>query len=208
MKNLSVAWWRSAALLLPAVTILTSGFVGYLENGHLLQTVQITRLRSYGGVTFEDLKALELWRLAMAQLLHAKMFHMLYNALCLGLLGVLLERAIGPWRLLFLWLFAGGIATAISPILVDAPWNVGTGASQATFAFAGCAGVLAARGAISGRWTVICVAVAVIPGSVLDLMSAGYLKPGHVLGGLLGMGYAACLWRRQSPQALASKGED
>ena len=122
---------------------------------------------------------------------------MLYNVLVLWLLGTLIERPLGALRVLFLWLFAGGIATAISPVFVDAPWNVGTGASQAVFAFAGCAAVLAVHGAIERKRTVFLVTLAVLPGLSLDLLSAGYPKPGHGMGLMLG---ALCggLWRRNA----------
>jgi rhomboid protease GluP len=144
-------------------------------------------LRSYGGITFEDIRNLELWRVVTAQLIHAKQAHMLLNAFCLFLLGILVESKLGGLRTFWIWLIAGDIATAISPILVEPPWNVGTGASQATFALAGCATVLALFGVLDRKraWTLI--AIVALPGFALDLLYGGYPKPGHLVGFVLGM---------------------
>lgn len=111
---------------------------------------------------------------------------MLLNALCLFLIGSLVESKVGGLMTFCIWLFAGGIATLISPILTEVPWNVGTGASQATFAFAGCAAVLALFGPLNHKFVWILIAFVIIPGLVLDLISSGYPKPGHVVGFVLG----------------------
>jgi len=105
--------WIGAATCLTSLTVVVSLTVAYLVNGSILKTVRVVDLRDYGGITLEDIRSLSLWRVAVAQLLHAKMAHMLFNALCLFLLGGLLEAAIGSLRLLLIWLVAGGVATLI-----------------------------------------------------------------------------------------------
>ncbi|HET6390199.1 rhomboid family intramembrane serine protease [Hyphomicrobium sp.] len=187
--------WFSAASFLALATVTVSLAVAYHLNGSLFKTAQVADLRSYGGTTFEDLAHLELWRLATAQLVHAKIPHMLFNALCLFLLGSLLQQAIGSLRLIFLWLVAGGLATAISPVLIEAPWNVGTGASQAVFAFAGCSVVLAIFGAIDWRPAFGLAALVLVTGLALDLAYAGYPKPGHVSGFIFGAALGAVFIR-------------
>ena len=116
---------------------------------------------------------------------------MLYNAVCLLLVGSLVERKIGPIRILVIWLFAGGLATYISPIGIKAPWDVGTGASQAVFALAAVALVLIFDRNVKRVLGTVLVALSLVPGLALDLMTAGYPKPGHamalLLGGLLGL---------------------
>jgi rhomboid protease GluP len=144
-------------------------------------------LRDYGGTTFEDIGNFELWRIITAQFIHAKQAHMLLNACSLFLIGNLVESRIGAWRTFSIWLFAGGIATLISPILIETPWNVGTGASQANFAFAGCAAVLVLSGALKRKLAWALIALVVLPGLALDLIYGGYPKPGHVSGFVLGM---------------------
>src|SRR5689334_11839350 len=118
--------WLSVSALLAGMTVVVSLSVSYLANHEFFSTVKIPVLRSYGGTTFEDIKNLELWRVITAQLIHAKQAHMLLNALCLFLLGSLVESKVGGFRTFLLWLIAGGIATVISPMLIEAPWNVGT----------------------------------------------------------------------------------
>jgi len=76
----------------------------------------------------------------------------------------------------------GGIATVISPIFIEAPWIVGTGASQATFAFAGCAAVFAWFRSLRRVQAWSLIALVVIPGVVLDVVYAGYFKPELIAG--------------------------
>ncbi|MCX8996535.1 rhomboid family intramembrane serine protease [Rhizobiaceae bacterium BDR2-2] len=190
--------WLNVSAALTILTIVVSFSVAYSANHQLFGTVKMPILRGYGGTTFEDIRNFELWRVVTAQLIHAKQAHMLLNALCLLLLGSLVESRVGGWWTFSIWLIAGGIATVISPILIEAPWNVGTGASQATFAFAGCATVLALSDALKRKpaWTLI--ALVVLPGFALDLIYDGYPKPGHVAGFVLGMIFGKLYMNRRS----------
>nr|WP_321482747.1 rhomboid family intramembrane serine protease [uncultured Cohaesibacter sp.] len=182
---------KSVSAILAMTTIVASVLVAYDANGSLFSTVKVAALRDYGGTTFADIKNLELWRLITAQLVHVKQGHMLYNAVCLLLVGSLVESKIGPARAFVIWLVAGGLATYVSPIGIEAPWNVGTGASQAVFALAAVALVLICHREVNRMLGGILVALALIPGLALDLMTAGYPKPGHAvalcLGSLLGL---------------------
>jgi len=190
--------WLSVSALLAGLTVVVSLSVSYLANHEFFSTVKIPVLRSYGGTTFEDIKNLELWRVITAQLIHAKQAHMLLNALCLFLLGSLVESKVGGLRTFLLWLIAGGIATVVSPMLIEAPWNVGTGASQANFALAGCATVLALRGATNRKLAWPLIALVVVPGIALDLTYGGYPKPGHVTGFFLGMLFGGAYLKSRS----------
>ncbi len=175
------------SLFLAAATAAGSLWVAVMAGGSPLATVGVDELHGYGGVAINDLLRLEVWRLVSAQLIHAKIGHMALNVVTLLLVGGTLERAIGAARLLIVWLLGGGLATLISPILVEAPWNIGTGASQATFAFAGCLAVLILARALKPAWAWFTVAMTLIPGLALDFVFGGYPKPGHVAGLLLGV---------------------
>ena len=181
----------SVSTLLAGLTVITSLSVSCLATGSWFGTVTMPVLRVYGGTTFEDMRQYEIWRFATAQMIHATQAHMLFNALCLLLLGNLLEHRVGSMRVFLVWLFAGGAATFISPIMVEAPWNVGTGASQANFALAGCMSILALRGSQNRKLAWVMVGLVVIPGLILDLVFGGYPKPGHVLGFVLGAMFGA-----------------
>jgi membrane associated rhomboid family serine protease len=187
---------------LAALTVITSLTVAHLTTGNPMGTVKVTLLRSYGGTAFDDLANFELWRLATAQLVHAKQAHMLLNAALLLLLGNLVEARTGGLRAFSVWLLAGGIGTAISPVLIEAPWNIGTGASQATFAFAGCAAVLALSGTIRGKSAWALISLTLLTGFGLDMIYAGYPKPGHVTGFLLG----ACIGAVHRPARNRQEG--
>lgn len=182
----SLKRWFGASTVLALTTAIATLLIAYLANGSVLTTVSMSNLRLYGGTTFEDIGRFELWRIISAQLIHAKLPHMLLNALGLFLLGNAIEPAIGGQRVFLVWLVGGGIATVISPLFIEVPWNVGTGASQATFAFAGCAAVLAVAGKVRPILTWALIAFVVLPGLALDLIFAGYPKPGHIIGLLLG----------------------
>lgn len=179
-------WPLSASSALTFLTISVSLGGAYAISGSFFGNVSVSDLRRFGGVTIDDLRALELWRIPVSQLLHARMLHMLFNALWLLLLGHRLEHRIGSLRLLLLWLVAGGLATAASPIGIEAPWNVGTGASQALFAFASCALVLARRQAVGRGYTTAVASTYLAIGLFLDLVTAGHPKLGHLAGALLG----------------------
>jgi len=179
-------WPLSASSALTFLTISVSLGGAYAISGSFFANVSVSDLRRFGGVTIDDLRAFELWRIPVSQLLHARMLHMLFNALWLLLLGHRLERRIGSLRLLLLWLVAGGLATAASPIGIEAPWNVGTGASQALFAFASCALVLARRQAVGRAYTTALASTYLAIGLILDLVTAGHPKLGHLAGALLG----------------------
>ena len=196
--------WFNAACFLALATVSVSFGVAYLLKGSFFEPILVSDLRSFGGTTFEDIRNLELWRLASAQLVHAKIPHMLFNALFLFLLGSLLEQTIGSLRLIFLWLVAGGLATLISPVLIAAPWNVGTGASQAVFAFAGCAVVFAISGVVDRRQAFALAALYSATGLALDLAFAGYPKPGHVSGFIFGCAFGA-IFLRLRPDARFSQ---
>ncbi|WP_137130435.1 rhomboid family intramembrane serine protease [Rhizobium sp. FY34] len=175
-----------AAFFLSMLTLAYSLFVAFHVTGNPMGTVKVTQLLAYGGTSFGSLADMEIWRLATSQLVHAKQLHMLLNVAGLYFLGSLLEARIGAACLFAIWLIAGGVATAVSPLGVESPWNVGTGASQATFAFATAALVIAVTQKQARVGLLGLSAFILLPGLTLDLMAAGYPKPGHLMAMLLG----------------------
>ncbi len=182
-------YWPVASVCMVIATIAASAFVSVKVNGVFFSTVPVVDLGRWGGIRFSDLAEGEVWRLLTAQLVHVKWPHMLYNAGCLLAVGGLVERQLGFIRTLVIWMIGGGLETLISPIFVDYPYNVGTGASHAVLAFVGCACVLVISGRMTGRWVVTVIGLALVPALGLDLFFAGYPKPGHVLALLAGAGF-------------------
>lgn len=172
-------------LLLCTATAAVSAYAAVDIAGSWFGRVRIVELEAYG-VRPQHLLDFELWRLVTAQLVHVKQMHMLLNVLCMLLLGIGIERHIGCARLLLLWLVAGSIATLVSTAFVEHPWNLGTGASQAVMAMAGCGVSLMVSGADRTRFLRFSLAFAIFAALSLDLIFAGYPKAGHVTGLLLG----------------------
>jgi membrane associated rhomboid family serine protease len=78
----------------------------------------------------------EYWRLLSSMFLHAGLLHLAFNAYALWIFGTELERDIGPWSMLAVFLvtgvFAGAASYALSP-----GFTVAVGASGAIFGVLG-----------------------------------------------------------------------
>lgn len=175
-----------AAVLISVATALYSMYVAFEITGNVLGDVKIIQLEPYGGVTFSHLVDLEFWRLFASQLIHAKQFHMLYSVLCLVLLGFSLIRHVGNLNFFLLWFVSGAVGTLVSTLFVSPPWNLGTGASQAVVGIAAFGLVLWLCRVDSSKWLLTIVLFSLVPASAFDLIFAGYPKPGHIAGILVG----------------------
>lgn len=78
-----------------------------------------------------------LGRLATALFLHADWAHLLGNLLFLLIFGLPAERAMGPWRLLALFLFGGAVANLATVVSIGTPDRLVIGASGAVSALIG-----------------------------------------------------------------------
>lgn len=175
----------SCTLLLCAATVAVSVDAALGISGTWLGKVRIVELENYG-LRLRYIRELELWRLITAQLVHVKQPHMLLNVVCLLLVGTAVERHLGFIRLLVLWLIGGSIATMVSTLFVTAPWNLGTGASQAIMAIAGAGLWLTITGVNRSKLLLWSVAFTIAVALGLDLIFAHYPKPGHVAGLFVG----------------------
>src|SRR5690606_23442482 len=132
--------------------------------------------------------------------------HMLYNVLSLALLGFLLERYIHAVKFILLWFVAGSAGTLVSTLFVTPPWNLGTGASQAVLGIAAFGLVLYLKGINSSKWLLVVLCFSLIPAFALDFIYAGYPKPGHIVGALIGAiaGIVYCKKAHQAHQPAAA----
>ena len=76
-------------------------------------------------------------RLVTALFLHADWAHLLGNLVFLLIFGLPAERAMGPWRLLLLFLLGGALANVAAALSLGAPDRVVIGASGAVSALIG-----------------------------------------------------------------------
>jgi len=102
--------------------------VAYEVHGSIFSKVKILELREYGGVTFQQLGQLELWRLVSSQFVHVKPIHMLFNVISLLGIGYFVEKQIGGKQSTIMFFVSGIVGTLASIIFIPAPYNVGTGA--------------------------------------------------------------------------------
>jgi rhomboid protease GluP len=176
-----------SAIFIGGLTLAYSMYVAFTLTGNVLGNVKIVQLESYGGVTFSHLNNLEIWRLFASQLIHAKQLHMLYNVSCIVLLGLCLARQVSNVKFFLVWFASGVAGTLASTLFSEPPWNLGTGASQAVIGIAAFGLVLSHRQIIASKLVVVVLCFSIVPTVILDFMYAGYPKPGHVVGALVGV---------------------
>ncbi|KJY88379.1 hypothetical protein TW84_14775 [Vibrio neptunius] len=183
-----------ATLTLVLSTVVVSFCVNFQITGSLFGKVSITELEPFGGLTYQHILQLELWRLAVSQLIHVKQYHMIYNALSLFALGCILERKIGASAFLSVWFISGVIGTLASTFTVPEPWNLGTGGSQAILGLVGAGLVMFLKREIEGKLVVAVLTFTMAPALVLDVVfSESHLpKLGHVISFTVGVVVSHC----------------
>jgi membrane associated rhomboid family serine protease len=164
-----------------------SSFVAYGVHGSIFSKVKILELREYGGVTFQQLGNLELWRLFSSQFVHVKPIHMLFNAISLFFIGYFTEKQLGGKNLTLLFFVSGVVGTLASIIFIPAPYNVGTGASQAVLGLTACGLLLMVKGLNKSIWLKLALIFCIVPAMALDIIYSGFPKLGHIVGFVVGL---------------------
>jgi membrane associated rhomboid family serine protease len=190
------------SVALAAVTLAASVAVATIVNGSPWSTVRILQLSSYGGVDNSQLANGEWWRLVTAQFVHVKPAHMLLNVITLFLLAMCVERAAGSLRLFLLWMLSGTAGTYASIYSVPPPYDIGSGASQAVMGIAGAAIVVMRRNLAYPSWLKGTLVVTLGIAALLDLLNSSRLKPGHVVGFLVGLILAIALVPRPASAGI------
>ncbi len=178
-------------IALSMLTIACSLYVNFLISGTLFGKIKYFELEPYGGITFEHLWNWELWRLFVSQLIHFKQPHMFFNVLSLFLLGLILEKYIGPIRFFILWFISGVCGTLVATLTVEPPWNLGTGASQAVMGVAAFGAFLFWKKIDTTLRLKVVIGISVLPALIIDLIYAGHPKLGHVAGFMTGWAISA-----------------
>jgi membrane associated rhomboid family serine protease len=142
----------------------------------------------------------EWWRLLTAAFLHIGPLHLALNMLALLVFGSELERGLGRWRFLVLYLLSAlGGAAAIQ--LLGEPTRPVAGASAAIYGLLGALGVLmlARRQDVRGLVTLLAINVVIsfLPGVSL-LGHLGGLAAGALVGGIF------VLTRRNQPAQIVA----
>jgi membrane associated rhomboid family serine protease len=125
------------------------------------------------------------WRLITSAFMHYGPFHLLINMYGLYFAGTLLERAIGRWRFLLLYL-ASGLAGSAGALAYDALTNrtsLALGASGALFGILGALFVLERKGHLRTEGQ---IAGLIVINLVFTFAFARFISVGGHVGGLIG----------------------
>src|SRR4051794_1478145 len=133
------------------------------------------------GVLFGPLVAAgDWWRLFTSAFMHYGPFHLLLNMYALYFAGTLLERAIGHWRFLLLYLVSG-LAGSAGALLLR-PNALTLGASGALFGVLGALFVLERRGHLSTGGQ---IAGLIVINLVFTFVFGRFISIGGHVGGLI-----------------------
>jgi rhomboid protease GluP len=142
----------------------------------------------------------EWWRPATAMFLHANLLHLAMNGLALWLFGPAVERSLGRWRYLVIFLVAGSLGNLVSAMVTR--FDVSVGASGGVFGVIGAFAVAAYRlksaPYASVRRRLLWLMAAMV---AIDLIISG-LEPqvdnlAHAGGFMIGLALAAALYPRR-----------
>ena len=152
-------------------------------SGTFFGKIKVIDLEPYGGLLPSHIFEMELWRLLVSNLIHAKQLHMLYNVLSLFLLGYFLERKIGSGYFFLVWLVSGVVGNIAGYYSVPAPWGIGTGGAAANFGLMACAMVLYVSGISRSKGLLYVLIFTLAPALILDVIYASYHAPkvGHAI---------------------------
>lgn len=186
----------SPLALILAAAIVVSWCLAAVSFDQPLLAVQRSRLLlEIGAVNGELFRSQGWWRLIASQFLHVHFPHMLFNALCVLVVGSLIERRHG-WLPLAIIYFVGGSIGQVASV-VSYPGLVSSGASQALMALCGAAVPMG----LTRREKLLVVAILAVQ-IALDVRVAQTVKAGHVFGFLGGLVVGAALlyyFGRKSP---------
>lgn len=167
--------------------------VAMMLGQSIFATQKSLLLPQFGAVTGDLWTTHEWWRLLVSQFLHVHFLHMLFNAMCIVVIGNAIEKLYG-WRIFLAIYLAGGIAGQIASVWYY-PTLVTDGASQALMALCGAALVLRTSHRVM-LFTGVIIAIQ----AALDLYVTSGIKAGHgygfVAGVLLGLGGFIAMRRR------------
>lgn len=171
------------------IVFVVLSILGDTEDGFFM----LTHGASYTPLILENG---EYYRLFTCMFLHFGVYHLFFNMLLLIYIGDSLEKLVGKWRYLVIYL-AGGMAGNVLSVFVDMHtenYAISAGASGAIFAVVGALIwiVLRNRGKIEGYslqrlglMAVLTVADGFTMGGVDNFAHIGGLAAGFILGALL-----------------------
>ena len=111
----------------------------YLVSHVLLPEEMQEKVLMWAGNSADTVKTGEWWRLFTASFLHANLLHLAMNGVALWLFGSAVEKTMGWWRMVVVFLVGGALGNLVSASM--AHYDVAIGASGGLFAVIGAFGV-------------------------------------------------------------------
>jgi rhomboid protease GluP len=198
---------RIAAWPLVTVALVALNFISWLVAArvyHLspLRAQNSALLLKVGATNGELLRAGEWWRILTSQFLHVHFPHMVFNMAALFLLGRVVERESGHWRLALLFALSGVTGQLIG--VAAAPSLVSSGASQAVMGLAAWVIIEYLRRPQPRSFMPVITLAVVCVQVLLDVFTAGGIKAGH-LGGFLAGAILKVLMSRDAQRSVNSE---
>lgn len=167
---------------------------------YLLQFIPgVTSALQYAGV-YSYPQFFEPWRMLTSVVAHASPLHILLNMYTLFIFGSLLERMLGRWRFLAVYVLSG-LAGSLGVLFLSAPNVAVVGASGAIFGVIGAFLVIHQRLGANMTQLVVLVAINLVIGFIPGFGIAWQAHLGGLIGGaLLGLIFAQT--RKPSQQTL------
>jgi membrane associated rhomboid family serine protease len=107
----------------------------HLVNDVFLREEMQEKLLMWAGNSADTVKDGEWWRLFTALFLHANLLHLAMNGVALWLFGSAVEKTMGRWRMLVVFLVGGALGNLASAYVTH--YDVAIGASSGIFAVIG-----------------------------------------------------------------------
>jgi membrane associated rhomboid family serine protease len=134
-------------------------------------------------VYFPPITELEPWRMLTALFLHGSFLHILFNMYSLLIFGPILERSLGRWRFLTLYLLSG-LGGSVAVLLI-APTSAVLGASGAIFGLLGAFFVIQRRLGGNNLQLIIVIGLNLVIGFVIPNIAWQAHVGGLVVGGIV-----------------------
>jgi membrane associated rhomboid family serine protease len=117
------------------LALLLAFAVMYLVSGVILRDELQDKFLMWAGNSADTVKNGEWWRLFTALFLHANPLHLFMNGVGLWIFGSAVEKTVGRWRFLMVFVLAGGLGNLVSAFM--AHYDVAIGASGGIFGVIG-----------------------------------------------------------------------
>ncbi len=143
----------------------------------------------------------EWWRLVTAMFLHVGLLHLAFNLYVLYLVGIPVERALGRWRYIALYLLSG-LGGAAASYALTGPGAAGEGASGAIFGLFAAWWVTTRRAGGDTKSVTMLIALNLVLSFVLPNIGYWAHLGGLATGAVLALTFAYAPRARRTPAAL------